>query len=149
MAKGNGKGDRQLTIKSTCANVFSMSDEIQSAPATVVAEVVQSSPEDACSNPSCPTCTMVGNTLLAFESAVLLLTQELGLDKKNLAKLDLAVGVATDLGSAFSRLADRADLSKVAVPAAKQRFVAAATLMNQNYEAIRHLQLLAGISRVN
>lgn len=126
-----------------------MTDEIQSAPPTVVAEVVKSSPEDPCSNPNCPTCTMVGNTLLAFESAVLLLTQELGLDKKNLAKLDLAVGVATDLGSAFSRLANRADLSKVAVPNAKHRFVSAATLMNKNYEAIRHLQLLAGISRVN
>lgn len=126
-----------------------MAEEINDAPPTEIAQVVESAPDEACKNPQCPTCTMVGNTLLAFESAVLLLTQELGLDKKNLAKLDLAVGVATDLGSAFSRLMNRADLSKVAVTDAKARFVQAATLMNQNYEAIRHLQLLAGISRIN
>ena len=126
-----------------------MTETITEAQPTEIAQVVQSAPDEACKNPHCPTCTMVGNTLLAFESAVLLLTQELGLDKKNLAKLDLAVGVATDLGSAFSRLANRADLSKIAVVNAKDRFVSAATLMNKNYEAIRHLQLLAGISRVN
>lgn len=116
---------------------------------TEVSEVVTDRPQEVCLKPACPTCTMVRNALVAFESAVILVHEEMSKEQKSLGKIDLAAGVATDLGSAFGRLDQRCDLSKVAVKDAKKRYLAAATLMNQNYSEIRSLQMMAEIASVN
>lgn len=121
----------------------------ENAPKAEVAEVVTEMPAQAvCPDPACQTCFMVSVSLQAFESAVGLLTEELKKEKKSLAKINLVAGVAVDLGSAFTRLMNSTNVDGFAVPDAKGRFVRAATLMNQNHEEIRYLQMLAGIIKV-
>ncbi|TXH14887.1 MAG: hypothetical protein E6R03_08300 [Hyphomicrobiaceae bacterium] len=112
-------------------------------------EEVVADRSDVCLKPDCPTCVMVRNTLLAFESAVLLTQFELEKEQPSFQKIDLSFGVATDLGSAFARLDQRCDLSKVAVKDASKRFLAAATLMNRSYESLKSLQMMAKIASVN